>query len=596
MKIKTMIIVLSFLVFNSIEIKAAEISPNIKEPNGLEKQVQTEETDLTSQLDSYISIDENIFPDSVFRDYLRNEFDTDGDNRIYTNSINEISVSLLGIKSLKGIESFPNLEKLICSVNNITNLDLQNNKNLKYLDCSVNQLNSLDLSNNTELEFLECSMNNLEILNLNNQSKLKELFAKENIIKSLNLNGCNSLENIQGEENLIDNIDLSTCYKLRYLNLRNNELSHLELNNNQDIEELYLDNNNISFLELINCPKLIILYLTSNQVSNLDFSNNKNLQQLFVGDNNLTSLNLEFNQNVTQFFCQDNNLAFLDLTNQKDIYLLSLSDQLINMEAKLVEGEWVIPVSEYVPKRFWNRLTFDENYNFDLETGRLILPNNKVQKIKYTCKTVENELSDNDSNMVVNVNVVYKNDENTYFTDINDTDWFYESVKYVYDNGLMTGLNETTFGPYENLARAQFAVILHRMNDEPSIEYTNKFPDVANEQWYTDAILWASDIGVVTGYSDTGNFGPGDNINREQMAVMMYRYANYLGYDTSASADFSKFKDAKNVNEFAKEAMTWAVGAGIITGKDNETRLDPQGSASRAECATIIMRFMEYYK
>lgn len=596
MKIKTMIIVLSFLVFNSIEIKAAEISPNIKEPNGLEKQVQTEETDLTSQLDSYISIDENIFPDSVFRDYLRNEFDTDGDNRIYTNSINEISVSLLGIKSLKGIESFPNLEKLICSVNNITNLDLQNNKNLKYLDCSVNQLNSLDLSNNTELEFLECSMNNLEILNLNNQSKLKELFAKENIIKSLNLNGCNSLENIQGEENLIDNIDLSTCYKLRYLNLRNNELSHLELNNNQDIEELYLDNNNISSLELINCPKLIILYLTSNQVSNLDFSNNKNLQQLFVGDNDLTSLNLEFNQNVTQFFCQDNNLAFLDLTNQKDIYLLSLSDQLINMEAKLVEGEWVIPISEYIPKKFWNRLIFDENYTFDLETGRLILPNNKVQKFKYTCKTIENELSDNDKNMVVNVNVVYKNDENTYFTDINDTDWFYESVKYVYDNGLMTGLNETTFGPYENLARAQFAVILHRMNDEPSIEYTNKFPDVANEQWYTDAILWASDIGVVTGYSDTGNFGPGDNINREQMAVMMYRYANYLGYDTSASADFSKFKDAKNVNEFAKEAMTWAVGAGIITGKDNETRLDPQGSASRAECATIIMRFMEYYK
>ena len=184
----------------------------------------------------------------------------------------------------------------------------------------------------------------------------------------------------------------------------------------------------------------------------------------------------------------------------------------------------------------------------------------------------------------------------TPFKDIDFTQWFHESVKYVYDNGLMTGLNETTFGPYENLARAQFAVILHRMNGSPDMEYTNKFPDVADNQWYTDAILWANEAGVVGGYTDTGKFGPGDNINREQMAVMMYRYANYLGYDTSASADFSKFKDAKNVNEFAKEAMTWAVGAGIITGKDNETRLDPQGSASRAECATIIMRFMEYYK
>ena len=182
------------------------------------------------------------------------------------------------------------------------------------------------------------------------------------------------------------------------------------------------------------------------------------------------------------------------------------------------------------------------------------------------------------------------------FHDVYMTDWFYESVKYVYDNGLMTGLNETTFGPYENLARAQFAVILHRMNGSPDMEYTNKFPDVADNQWYTDAILWANEAGVVGGYTDTGKFGPGDNINREQMAVMMYRYANYLGYDTSARADISKYTDAGNVNEFAKEAMSWAVGEGIITGKYNETQLDPQGNASRAECATIIMRFVENYK
>ena len=179
------------------------------------------------------------------------------------------------------------------------------------------------------------------------------------------------------------------------------------------------------------------------------------------------------------------------------------------------------------------------------------------------------------------------------FHDVGSIDWFYESVRYVYDNELMTGLNETTFGPYENLARAQFAVILHRMNGSPDIEYTNKFPDVADNQWYTDAILWANEAGVVGGYTDTGKFGPGDNINREQMAVMMYRYANYLGYDTSARADISKYTDAGNVNEFAKEAMSWAVGEGIITGKYNETQLDPQGNASRAECATIIMRFME---
>ena len=181
------------------------------------------------------------------------------------------------------------------------------------------------------------------------------------------------------------------------------------------------------------------------------------------------------------------------------------------------------------------------------------------------------------------------------FNDVYDTDWFYNSVSYVNVNGLMTGLNETTFGPSQNLARAQFAVILHRINDEPKVYYTEKFPDVAANLWYTDAILWASDTGVVTGYSSTGMFGPGDNINREQMAVMMYRYANYMGYDTSMKEDFSRFNDAAKVNDFAKEAMQWAVGNGIITGKNNGTTLDPQGNASRAECATIIMRFMEKY-
>ena len=181
------------------------------------------------------------------------------------------------------------------------------------------------------------------------------------------------------------------------------------------------------------------------------------------------------------------------------------------------------------------------------------------------------------------------------FTDVNDTDWYFDYVANVYYNNIMTGLKPTVFGPADPLVRAQFAVILYRMSGEPAVTYTPKFPDVANEQWYTNAILWASDVGVVTGYSNTGLFGPADNITREQMAVMMYRYAQGLGYDVSEKADFSKFADASSVSSFAREAMQWAVGTGIITGKDNETRIDPQGNANRAECATIITRFLRKY-
>ena len=180
------------------------------------------------------------------------------------------------------------------------------------------------------------------------------------------------------------------------------------------------------------------------------------------------------------------------------------------------------------------------------------------------------------------------------YEDVNFTDWHYNAVDYAYRNGIMTGINPTTFAPNDPLARAQFAVILHRLNGTPAMDYADRFHDVGAGIWYTDAILWAADTDVVTGYSN-GNFGPSDYINREQMALMMYRYAGYKGYDTSARADFGSYQDAANVSDFAEEAMQWAVGEGIITGKYQETQLDPQGNATRAECATIMMRFMEKY-
>ena len=181
------------------------------------------------------------------------------------------------------------------------------------------------------------------------------------------------------------------------------------------------------------------------------------------------------------------------------------------------------------------------------------------------------------------------------FKDVSKNDWFYSSVMYVNKNGLMTGLNETEFGPVQSLARAQFAMILYRMNGSPAVDYTNKFKDVSAGIWYTDPIMWASNKGVVTGYSN-GNFGPGDNINREQMAVMMYRYAKTQGYDVSASVALGNYTDGVNVSGFAKQAMQWCVAEGIITGKYNGTQLDPQGNAIRAECATIIRRFVEKYE
>ena len=182
------------------------------------------------------------------------------------------------------------------------------------------------------------------------------------------------------------------------------------------------------------------------------------------------------------------------------------------------------------------------------------------------------------------------------YVDVEEDSWYYHAVYDNYFAGMMTGIDETHFRPAQNLTRAEFAVILHRMNDKPKAEYKEVFQDVPNDSWFTNAVLWASDTGVVTGYQDTGLFGPGDAVTREQMAVMMYRYAKYLEYDTSKTDDLSSFSDAETVSGFAEEAMRWAVGNGIITGKNEGTVLDPQGNAMRSECAVIIQRFIETYE
>ncbi len=179
------------------------------------------------------------------------------------------------------------------------------------------------------------------------------------------------------------------------------------------------------------------------------------------------------------------------------------------------------------------------------------------------------------------------------FPDVKSTDWYQESVDFVSSREIMTGMGDGRFAPSKKLVRAQFATILHRMAGTPEPMYNMEmFPDVPDGQFYTKASIWAREVGVITGYND-GRFGPSDDITREQMAVMMYRYANVLQKDVSERGNLWDFPDASKVSDFAWDALGWAVGNGLITG--DQGRLNPGGTANRAECATIIMRFMNAY-
>lgn len=186
------------------------------------------------------------------------------------------------------------------------------------------------------------------------------------------------------------------------------------------------------------------------------------------------------------------------------------------------------------------------------------------------------------------------------FTDVPYDAWFYDSVIYVFNNWIMTGLDSRTFGPSEILSRAQFATILYRMEGEPDVSglAAAEFPDVPDGIWYDDAVTWASASGIITGYTEgaeAGTFGASDAITRAQMATMMYRYAEYKGYDITTNGDLLDFPDAGEVPDFAADGMLWAVDNGIITGDESEEvrMLKPQNTASRAVGATIITRFLD---
>ena len=180
------------------------------------------------------------------------------------------------------------------------------------------------------------------------------------------------------------------------------------------------------------------------------------------------------------------------------------------------------------------------------------------------------------------------------FTDISEKDWFYGDVMFVYENGLMLGTSKTLFSPHGTAMRGMMATILWRMEGSPVPKGKNSFTDVEAGKWYADAITWTTENGIFAGYGKD-KFCPDDPITREQLAAIFYRYADYKGYDLTVKGDLDKFKDADKITDYAKTAMQWAVGSGLVKGKSGNL-LDPQDTATRAEIAAMLHRFIEKYE
>lgn len=223
----------------------------------------------------------------------------------------------------------------------------------------------------------------------------------------------------------------------------------------------------------------------------------------------------------------------------------------------------------------------DDKYTFRMANCDVTVTVTFKEEGKTTEDTDKEEDKDDESTETTELN----------FTDVKESDWFFKGVAYVVDKGVMSGVSENQFDPSGKLTRAMLVQMLYNMESRPACDAENAFMDVPVGQWYTDAVIWANDAKIVSGMGD-GLFAPNMEITREQMVAMLYNYAKYKGYDVSASADLSKFADNASVSTWAQPSMQWAVAEGYISGM-GDSQLAPQGTATRAEIASVIMRFME---
>ena len=226
--------------------------------------------------------------------------------------------------------------------------------------------------------------------------------------------------------------------------------------------------------------------------------------------------------------------------------------------------------------------TPDEHY----KVGTVTVTEKDGTRVTVTAKDGKYTFTQPDSTVTVTVTFVWDNP----FTDVGNA-WYTNAVEYVHVNGLMAGTSETTFAPNTKLNRAMAVQILYNLEGQPTVTGETTFTDAADAGgWAVKAITWAEQTGVVAGIGD-GLFAPTANVTREQFAQMMYNYADYKGYDLTKTGDLEKFEDASSISSWAETAMSWANGNGLINGHEDTGLIDPAGTATRAQAASIIMNF-----
>ena len=577
-----------------------------------------------------VAINPTNFPDAKFREFVK-QYDTSKDGVLSSGEISQVTeMNCQGedISSLKGIEFFTSLKTLNCTFNYLTGVDLSKNTALEQLDIGyheekiidwkeTNKIASLDLSKNTKLRWVSCEDLNMSSLNISNCTAIEDLACGYNQLTSLNVSKCTALSGLSCNDNKLTSLDVTKNTGLTGLSCGNNKLSVLDLSKNTQLSTLYCENNQISQIDVSKMTKLSILNCAGNKLKDLNIRNNK-LLDLRCQKNQITTLVIGNNPNLVKAFNSGgtNVDGVMQYSYWRMYPVLDMGTLYVDASVNVVENE-ILPTGIKLNKTSVNMLyggevqltatvspsgATDKSVTWSTSDASIASVNNGVVKAKKAGKATITAKTVNGLTAQCSVAITMDNDPSNPFADLKAEGWQYNAAKYVYDNEYMKGKGEVTpgkvlFAPNDPIDRSQFVQTLYNVEGRPAVTYVQKFSDVKSSDWFAKPVTWAAQNQIVGGNPD-GTFGVTGRATREQMARMFYSYAAYKGYDTSIvpgqGKRISDFSDGSLVSSWAETALNWALSHGVMSGKGD--KLDPRGSATRAECATMIRNFQNTFK
>ena len=409
-------------------------------------------------------------------------------------------------------------------------------------------------------------------------------------------------ENGEYIEAIIESVDLSNLgltsvegiqylSGLKEINLSHNKISDLTpLSYMMNLKKIDLSYNNITDISklpnyAVNSVAAKTVNLSHNQIKDISCVKNWVITNTTTycgwqsgGDPNFRVLDLDFSYNKIEDISAVKNyktLAKLNLSHNNITDISSLKDYnfLLNEEIE-EDNEWS-EIREDLSN--FKGIDLSSNYIDLTQAGnKKAIQAFKNKKVEINAQNQGTKLS---------------------FKDVPENEWYYEAVKYVYEKKIILGYNTTTFAPDDKITRGMLVTILYRMEGSPKVTAVSKFSDVQNtKEYYYNAVNWAVANNIVSGYSDPkskGKFGPDDNITREQLAVILWKYSKYKGKFRVVKTDFSKFTDSAKISEYAKNGMNWALGVEVMHGSGG--KLNPQGTATRAEAAAMLSNYCKKY-